>query len=92
MAFTIGNSVGNAWKMQRSRARDNYRKTFKKTGYSLAFSWCRVTCDELRVFVRVNSEFFIRFQISENVSVMLNFSVFRHFGKLTVNECFCAVI
>ena len=41
----------NAWKMQRSRARDNYRKTFKKTGYSLAFSWCKVTCDELRVFL-----------------------------------------
>ena len=34
----------------------------------------------------MNSEFFIRFQISENVSVMLNFSVFHHFGKLTVND------
>ena len=42
--------------------------------------------------MRVNSEFAIRFQISENVSVMLNFSVIRHFGKLTVNEGFCAVL
>ena len=42
--------------------------------------------------MRVNSEFAIRFQISENVSVMLNFSVFHHFGKLTVNEGFCAVL
>ena len=41
----------NTWKMQRSLARENYRETFKKTGYSLAFSWCRVTCDELRVFL-----------------------------------------
>ena len=40
----------------------------------------------------MNSEFAIRFQISENVSVMLNFSVFHHFGKLTVNEGFCAVL
>ena len=40
----------------------------------------------------MNSEFAIRFQISENVSVMLNFSVNRHFGKLTVNEGFCAVL
>ena len=42
--------------------------------------------------MRVNSEFAIRFQISENVSVMLNFSVIRHFGKLTVKEGFCAVV
>ena len=40
----------------------------------------------------MNSEFAIRFQISENLSVLLNFSVFHHFGKLTVNEGFCAVI
>ena len=39
----------------------------------------------------LNREFSIRFQVSENVSVMLNFSVFHHFGKLTVNEGFCAV-
>ena len=37
--------------MQRSLARENYRETFKKTGYSLAFFWCRVTCDVLRVFL-----------------------------------------
>ena len=41
--------------------------------------------------LRVNSEFAIRFQISENVSIMLNFPVIHHFGKLTVNEGFCAV-
>ena len=41
--------------------------------------------------LRVNSEFAIRFQISENVSIMLNFPVIRHFGKLTVKsktKCF----
>ena len=40
---------------------------------------------------RVNSEFSIRFPISENVSIMRNFPVVHHFGKLTVNEGFCAV-
>ena len=37
---------------------------------------------------RVNSEFAIRFPISENVSIMRNFPVVHHFGKLTVNEGF----
>ena len=40
---------------------------------------------------RVNSEFAIRFPISENVSIMRNFPAVHHFGKLTVNEGFCAV-
>ena len=40
---------------------------------------------------RVNSEFAIHFPISENVSIMRNFPVVHHFGKLTVNEGFCAV-
>ena len=58
----------NDWKMQCSRARENYRKTFKKTGYSLAFSWCRITCDELRVFLEfywgwtVNLPFVFRYK------------------------------
>ena len=50
-----------------------------------------VTCDKLRVLLRVNSKFAILVQISENVSIMLNFSVFHYFGKLTMNEGFCAV-
>ena len=41
----------NAWKLQPSRARENYRKTFRKTSYSLSFSWCWITCDERRVFL-----------------------------------------
>ena len=41
---------------------------------------------------RANSEFAIRFPISENVSIMRNFPVVHHFGKLTVNEGFCAVL
>ena len=40
----------------------------------------------------MNNEFAARFQISENVSLMLNFSVIHHFGKLTVNACFFAVV
>ena len=39
----------------------------------------------------LNRELSIRFQVSENVSIMLNFSVFHYFGKLTVKEGFCAV-
>ena len=39
----------------------------------------------------MNNEFAARFPISENVSLMLNFSVIHHFGKLTVNACFFAV-
>ena len=41
---------------------------------------------------RVNSEFAIGFPISENVSIMRNFPDVHHFGKLTVNEGFCAVL
>ena len=128
----------NAWKMQRSRARENYGKTFRKTSCTLAFSWSRKTIEKHHVFMaftvsnsggkhveneafahtgklqknfqenklfigiflvqgnmwwtscfswvlpRVNSKFAIRFQISENISMMLNFSVFHHFGKLTI--------
>ena len=47
----FSNSVGNAWKMQRSRSRENYRETFRKISYSLSFSWCCITCDIRRVFL-----------------------------------------
>ena len=40
----------------------------------------------------MNNEFAARFPISENVSLMLNFSVIHHFGELTVNACFFAVL
>ena len=42
----------NAWKTIENyrKTRENYRKTFRWTGYSLVFSWCWITCDELRVF------------------------------------------
>ena len=132
--------------MQRLRSWENYGKTFRKTSYTLAFSWSRKTIDKYHVFMtltvsnsvgkhveneafahtgklqknfqenrlfigiflvqgnmwwtscfswvlpRVNSKFAIRFQISENISMMSNFSVFHHFGKLTMNKGFCAVI
>ena len=41
----------NAWKMQRSRARENYRKTFRKTSCTPAFSWSRKTIDKYHVFM-----------------------------------------
>ena len=37
---------------------------------------------------RVNSEFAIRFQVSENVSIMWNFPAIHHFGKLTAKRVF----
>ena len=131
--------------MQRLRSWENYGKTFRKTSYTLAFSWSRKTIDKYHVFMtltvsnsvgkhveneafahtgklqknfqknrlfigiflvqgntwwtscfswvlpRVNGKFAIRFQISENISMMSNFSVFHHFGKLTMNKGFCAV-
>ena len=40
----------NAWKMQRSRVRENYRKTFRKTSYTPAFSWSRKTIEKHHVF------------------------------------------
>ena len=40
----------------------------------------------------MNGKFAIRFQISENISMMSNFSVFHHFGKLMMNKGFCAVV
>ena len=131
--------------MQRLRSWENYGKTFRKTSYTLAFSWSRKTIDKYHVFMtltvsnsvgkhveneafahtgklqknfqenrlfigiflvqgnmwwtscfswvlpRVNGKFAIRFQISENIGMMSNFSVFHHFGKLTMNKGFCAV-
>ena len=41
----------NAWKMQRSRARENYGKTFRKTSCTLAFSWSRKTIEKHHVFM-----------------------------------------
>ena len=40
---------------------------------------------------RVNSKFTIRFLISENIIITLNFSVIHHFQKLPVKEGFCAL-
>ena len=144
-AFTVSNSV---WKMLGKCsvcAWENYGKTSRKTSYTLAYSWSRKTIDKYHVFMtltisnsvgkhveneafahtgklqknfqenrlfigiflvqgnmwwtscfswvlpRVNGKFAIRFQISENISMMSNFSVFHHFGKLTMNKGFCAV-
>ena len=53
----------NAWKMQRSRARENYRKTFRKTSYTLAFSWSRKTIEKHHVFTA--------FTVSNSVGKML---------------------
>ena len=115
--------------MQRLRSWENYGKTFRKTSYTLAFSWSRKTIDKYHVFMtltvsnsvgkhveneafahtgklqknfqenrlfigiflvqgnmwwtscfswvlpRVNGKFAIRFQISENISMMSNFSL-----------------
>ena len=96
MAFTVSNSVGKRLENAAFARTENCRKSFQKIGYSLTFSWCRVTCDEPRVFflvlLGVKCEFAICFQISENVGVMMDFSVFHHFRKLTMNEGFCAVL
>ena len=35
---------------------------------------------------------YLSYFITENVSIMRNFPVVHHFGKLTVNEGFCAVV
>ena len=41
----------NARQMQRSRAWENYRITFRKTSQTLAFSWSRKTIDKHHVFI-----------------------------------------
>ena len=38
----------NTWKMQRSRAWENYRKTVRKTSCTLAFSWSRKTINKMK--------------------------------------------
>ena len=53
----------NAWKMQRSRARENYGKTFRKTSCTLAFSWSRKTIEKHHVFMA--------FTVSNSVGKML---------------------
>ena len=53
----------NSWKMQRSRARENYGKTFRKTSCTLAFSWSRKTIEKHHVFMA--------FTVSNSVGKML---------------------
>ena len=63
--------------MQRLRARENYRKTFRKTSYALAFSWSRKTIDEQHVFMA--------FTVSNSVGKRLENAAFARSGKLQKN-------
>ena len=76
----------NTWKMQRSRARENYRKTFRKTSYTLAFSWSRKTIEKHHVFTA--------FTVSNSVIIIDKYHVFMTLtvsnpvGKHVENEAF----
>ena len=63
--------------MQRLRARENCRKTLRKTSYALAFSWSRKTIDEHRVFMA--------FTVSNSVGKRLENAAFARSGKLQKN-------
>ena len=67
----------NAWKMQRSRARENYGKTFRKTSCTLAFSWSRKTIEKHHVFMA--------FTVSNSVGKHVENEAFAHTGKLQKN-------
>ena len=67
----------NAWKMQRSRARENYGKTFRKTSCTLAFSWSRKTIEKHHVFMA--------FTVSNSGGKHVENEAFAHTGKLQKN-------
>ena len=67
----------NAWKMQRSGARENYGKTFRKTSCTLAFSWSRKTIEKHHVFMA--------FTVSNSVGKHVENEAFAHTGKLQKN-------
>ena len=67
----------NAWKTQRLRARENCRKTFRKTSYALAFSWSRKTIDEHHAFMA--------FTVSNSVGKRLENAAFARSRKLQKN-------
>ena len=95
MTLTVSNSVGKHVENEAFAHTGKLQKNFQENRlfigiflvqgnmwWTSCFSW---------VLPRVNGKFAIRFQISENISMMSNFSVFHHFGKLTMNKGFCAV-
>ena len=63
--------------MQRSRAWENYRKTFRKTSCTLAFSWSRKTINKHHVF--------IAFTVDNSVGKRLENAAFARSGKLWKN-------
>ena len=52
--ISISNSVWNRLEMRLSCARENYRKTFRKTSYTLAFPSNGKTIDEHHIFMEFN--------------------------------------
>ena len=64
----------NTWKMHRSRAWENYRKTFRKTSCTLAFSWSRKTINKHHLF--------IAFTVDNSVGKRLENAAFARSGKL----------
>ena len=63
--------------MRLSCARENYRKTFRKRSYTLAFASNRKTIDEHHVFMA--------FTVSNSVGKRLENAAFAHSGKLQKN-------
>ena len=64
----------NTWKMQRSRAWENYRKTVRKTSCTLAFPWSRKTINKHHVF--------IAFTVVNSVGKRLENAALARSGKL----------
>ena len=73
----ISNSVWNRLEMRLSRARENYRKTFRKRSYTLAFPSNGKTIDEHHVFMA--------FTVSNSVGKRLENAAFARSGKLQKN-------
>ena len=71
--------------MQRSRAWENYRKTFRKTSCTLAFSWSGKTINKHHVF--------IAFTVDNSVGKRLENAAFARSGKLwkNVQETSCTL-
>ena len=74
MLFTISTSVGKCLGNAVFARPENYRKPFRKTKYTLLFSWSRKTIDKNHVFMA--------FTVSNSVGKHLENVAFTRTGKL----------
>ena len=74
----------NTWKMQHSRAWENYRKTVRKTSCTLAFSWSRKTINKHHVFIAFTFDNSVGKRL-ENAALALGKTIEKPSGKQAIH-------